>query len=385
MPPFSCAGRRSRTCIPNSAPLRYAAVRTGLGGPDRGLDVRASDSSVYGAICRIGGNNGWSMSWLWRIRGWLDHLAGGPGLRRGRRDPNRLRFGDALDFWRVVAIQSNRHLSLRAEMRLPGAAILDFRISRQIAKGPGVSEEMLFALRSVERSSECFVFRERVLDLPDDRFRSGNGPTSGSASTRSGPARPRGAPAGSDARSEHARLCQSERIAGRRHPFGKGGREFHPRPHAQSRAGDGREGRRAAGRGLRIHHGIEGQQDLSRHRARAQHLCPAGPGGPHQADRQQPSRSLHAPGGGVCSQAIRPRHGGAVHRRGGWTGPDVVHGAGQSDRRAPGAGDDCDLHRQRQRRRPGQPARPGVRHDVRACTRSSSRRKCCPWWRSNTT
>ena len=61
-------------------------------------------------------------------------------------------------FWRVVAIQSNRHLSLRAEMRLPGAAILDFRISRQIAKGPGVSEEMLFALRSVERSSECSVF-----------------------------------------------------------------------------------------------------------------------------------------------------------------------------------------------------------------------------------
>jgi len=137
---------------------RYAAVRTGRGGPDQGLDVCAPDASVYGAICRIGGNNGWSMSWLWRIRSWLDHLAGDPGLRRGRRDPNRLRFGDALNFWRVVAIQSNRHLSLRAEMRLPGAAILDFRISRQIAKGPGVSEEMLFALRSVERSSECSVF-----------------------------------------------------------------------------------------------------------------------------------------------------------------------------------------------------------------------------------
>jgi uncharacterized protein YbjT (DUF2867 family) len=94
----------------------------------REMVIDAPDSSVYGAVCRIGGKNGWSMSWLWRIRGWLDHLAGGPGLRRGRRDPNRLRFGDALDFWRVVAVRSNRHLSLRAEMRLPGAAVLDFRI-----------------------------------------------------------------------------------------------------------------------------------------------------------------------------------------------------------------------------------------------------------------
>jgi uncharacterized protein YbjT (DUF2867 family) len=94
----------------------------------REMVIDAADSNVYDAVCRIGGKNGWSASWLWRIRGWLDHLAGGPGLRRGRRDPNRLRFGDALDFWRVVAIQSNRHLSLRAEMRLPGAAVLDFRI-----------------------------------------------------------------------------------------------------------------------------------------------------------------------------------------------------------------------------------------------------------------
>ena len=88
-------------------------------------------------------------------------------------------------------------------------------------------------------------------------------------------------------------------------------------------------------------------------------------GGPQQADRQQPPCSLHAPGGGVCPQAIRPRHGGAVHRRRGWTGPGIVHRARQSDRRAPGAGDDRDLHRQRQRRRTGQPARTGVRHDVR--------------------
>ncbi len=94
----------------------------------RELVIDAPAASVYQAVCRLGGENGWSMGWLWKIRGWLDQLAGGPGLRRGRRDPNRLRFGDALDFWRVVALQRDRHVSLRAEMRLPGTAVLDFVI-----------------------------------------------------------------------------------------------------------------------------------------------------------------------------------------------------------------------------------------------------------------
>ena len=68
------------------------------------------------------------------VRGWLDRLAGGPGLRRGRRDPDTLRYGEALDFWRVVGFEQDRCLSLRAEMRLPGEALLDFRIA---ANGDG--------------------------------------------------------------------------------------------------------------------------------------------------------------------------------------------------------------------------------------------------------
>ena len=93
-------------------------------------------------------------------------------------------------------------------------------------------------------------------------------------------------------------------------------RKFHPRPDAQPRAGNDRAGRRAAGNGLQLHHEIGRQQDLSRHRARAEHLWHADPDRSRQADRHhQPSRSLHAPGGGVCSEAIRPRHGRAVHRR----------------------------------------------------------------------
>jgi hypothetical protein len=58
----------------------------------------------------------------------MDRLAGGPGLRRGRRHPDSLQYGDALDFWRVVGFERDSQLSLRAEMRLPGEALLDFRI-----------------------------------------------------------------------------------------------------------------------------------------------------------------------------------------------------------------------------------------------------------------
>ena len=84
-------------------------------------------------IWRIGGERGWyKTDWLWRIRGIMDKLAGGVGLRRGRRSPNHLRAGDPLDFWRVlVADRATRRLLLYAEMKLPGEAWLQFRIVDQ--------------------------------------------------------------------------------------------------------------------------------------------------------------------------------------------------------------------------------------------------------------
>lgn len=94
----------------------------------RSLTVETPAAAAFRAVCRIGGNRGWAVGLLWQIRGWMDRLVGGPGLRRGRRDPDHLRYGDALDFWRVVGYTEDRHLSLRAEMRLPGEALLDFRI-----------------------------------------------------------------------------------------------------------------------------------------------------------------------------------------------------------------------------------------------------------------
>lgn len=91
--------------------------------------VAARPSRVFRAICRIGGGNGWyAADVLWRIRGWMDRLVGGPGLRRGRRDPERIAYGDALDFWRVTGLQRDRRLELRAEMKLPGIASLEFEI-----------------------------------------------------------------------------------------------------------------------------------------------------------------------------------------------------------------------------------------------------------------
>jgi uncharacterized protein YbjT (DUF2867 family) len=95
----------------------------------REVVIHAPAAAAFRAVCRLGGRRGWHTNdWLWIIRGWLDRLAGGPGLRRGRRESETLRYGDALDFWRVVGFEQDRWLSLRAEMRLPGEALLEFRI-----------------------------------------------------------------------------------------------------------------------------------------------------------------------------------------------------------------------------------------------------------------
>ncbi len=96
---------------------------------ERAVDVNATPERTYHAVCRVGGGHGYyAADWLWRLRGALDRLAGGPGLRRGRRHPETVTFGDALDFWRVTAAEPSRRLDLRAEMKLPGEALLSFSI-----------------------------------------------------------------------------------------------------------------------------------------------------------------------------------------------------------------------------------------------------------------
>ncbi len=95
----------------------------------REITINASATEVFDAVCRVGGGHGWyAADVLWRIRGWMDQLVGGPGLRRGRRHPENVAYGEVLDFWRVVGIERDRSLLLHAEMKLPGVARLEFQL-----------------------------------------------------------------------------------------------------------------------------------------------------------------------------------------------------------------------------------------------------------------
>lgn len=152
-----CRDERVRTLLPHAPqPIREciaAATAAGTaaetrwsdagvmpGDPDwaggkvfvdaRQIVVAAPPAAVFRAVCRLGGGHGWyAADWLWRLRGLLDRLVGGPGLRRGRRDPGHLRHGEALDFWRVTDLVPERRLELHAEMKMPGVATLTFEIA----------------------------------------------------------------------------------------------------------------------------------------------------------------------------------------------------------------------------------------------------------------
>ncbi len=94
--------------------------------------VAAPAEAVYRAFVRLGGQRGWLyMDWTWQVRGIVDRLFGGVGMRRGRRHPEDLRVGDALDFWRVEAAEPPRTMRLRAEMKVPGRAWLEFQAIRR--------------------------------------------------------------------------------------------------------------------------------------------------------------------------------------------------------------------------------------------------------------
>lgn len=97
----------------------------------RTIHVACSAADAFRPVERIGGQNGYYIAnWLWRTRGFLDRMVGGIGMRRGRRNPHQLFPGDAVDFWRVEAIEPGRLLRLFAEMRLPGRAWLQFEIEK---------------------------------------------------------------------------------------------------------------------------------------------------------------------------------------------------------------------------------------------------------------
>jgi uncharacterized protein YbjT (DUF2867 family) len=107
-------------------------VQDGMMIERRQLLLDAPPAAVFEAFTSVGGERGWpSFNWAWQVRGIMDRLVGGAGFRRGRRDPDDLRMGDALDFWRVEAVEQDSLLRLRAEMKVPGRAWLQFEARPQ--------------------------------------------------------------------------------------------------------------------------------------------------------------------------------------------------------------------------------------------------------------
>jgi len=111
-------------------PRRYGGATEGTRLVDhRHAVVAVTPARAFAAIERIGGGHGWyACDWLWTLRGWLDRLLGGPGMSRGRRDPDRLRVGETLDCWRVEVCEPPRRLRLAAEMKMPGRGWLEFEV-----------------------------------------------------------------------------------------------------------------------------------------------------------------------------------------------------------------------------------------------------------------
>ncbi|CAO1650877.1 SDR family oxidoreductase [Salinibacterium sp. NYA9b] len=111
----------------------------------RERETPASAEALWGVVEGIGGENGWySFPLAWALRGWLDKLVGGVGLRRGRRHPSTLNTGDALDFWRVESIDRGHSLRLRAEMKLPGRAWLELTVEDRGADGAVYRQRAVF-------------------------------------------------------------------------------------------------------------------------------------------------------------------------------------------------------------------------------------------------
>jgi hypothetical protein len=121
----------------------YTDVRT--------VKTKDSAETVFARLEAIGGDHGYSTAtWAWQLRGLMDRLVGGVGLRRGRRDPDHLVVGEALDFWRVEEIQRPKLLRLRAEMKMPGRAWLEWTvIPNEDAEGCTVVQRALYMPRGL--------------------------------------------------------------------------------------------------------------------------------------------------------------------------------------------------------------------------------------------
>ncbi|MEP7379840.1 MAG: SDR family oxidoreductase [Chloroflexota bacterium] len=134
---------------PDRPSLPPISSREGMILEQRQVTVAATPDRVFAEVERLGGKSGWAYAnALWRLRGLMDLVVGGVGMRLGRRDPDRLRVGDALDFWRVEEVRRPEILRLRAEMRLPGRAWLQYEVV-PTAAGSRLIQTALFEPKGV--------------------------------------------------------------------------------------------------------------------------------------------------------------------------------------------------------------------------------------------
>lgn len=135
---------------------------------ERSIRINAPMDVVFKAVCRVGGGHGWyAGNILWRIRGWMDNVVGGPGLRRGRRHPEEVEFGETLDFWRVIGLERPTSLNLLAEMKLPGVATLNFDLEETNEQQPDdePSTRLTMAARFRPRGIVGLLYWYAVLPL----------------------------------------------------------------------------------------------------------------------------------------------------------------------------------------------------------------------------
>lgn len=125
-------------------------------GDTQVVDSAAPPEVLFRTVCGVGGDRGWYVAnWAWELRGLVDQLFGGVGRRRGRRHPEELGVGDALDFWRVEQLEPGRHLRLRAEMRLPGDAWLEWSVTPR-AGGSRLEQRARFHPRGL--AGRCYWY-----------------------------------------------------------------------------------------------------------------------------------------------------------------------------------------------------------------------------------
>jgi hypothetical protein len=140
------AETRWSDALPSGEPLRWTGTTFGRRVvSSRVAHVDRPPRYAFDPIRRIGGHVGWYASdWFWKLRGLLDTLRGGVGLRRGRRDAVALRTGDTIDFWRVERYEEDRLLRLSAEMRIPGRLWLQFELSSNDDGGTEIRQTTVF-------------------------------------------------------------------------------------------------------------------------------------------------------------------------------------------------------------------------------------------------